>query len=289
MKTGDLKESKHGVPAYVRPGDEHEFVLGSGMDLAHGSALRTVPLQDQWQLANMTYRTGAQLVVTDHRGKDVSLRMWRVTVTQDKPGRGVVLEPLHEGGSFFRGGRAYAVEPLSMVPGMKAVVSHITAEAEFDRLSAASATGKSWAEVSKTVSLLHHLGFLEKTGETRTYGPADEAVQGLKSPRERMEAQGPMAVFRKTELWAKVLVPQFEAFLRSKEKVREVDPRWSEPEADGGDGLEGAGGGDVLDEQAEGPDHDVRAGVGVALAHDALPVDVGPVQAPQVPDQDILP
>ena len=172
VKIGGLKASSFGVPSYMRPEDDAEFVLGSGTDLAKGCVLREVPLQDQWQIANHRYKTDVPLVVSDFRGKESSYRTWSVEATKDMPGRGVVLTPLHEGGTFFRGTKAFIVDPLYLSNSLKAIISHMEAEDFFNRVSVASSTGKGWGDVSRWTSLFHNFGFVEatRTGSTRPGG-----------------------------------------------------------------------------------------------------------------------
>ncbi len=296
MKVSGLRFYAFGAPPYMRPDDEAEFVLGSGTDLAAGCVLRTVPLQDQWQLANARYGEVWHLVVSDFRGKEASHRMWAVTPTDDVPGRGVVLKPLHDGGTLFRGTKAYIVEPLALSNSLRPLIAHILSEASFNRVSVASGTKKGWADVSRLLSLLHGLGFVEPDGTMAEYAQGDPALAALKNDNERRGAMGPRANYRKTGRWGESFIPQWEAFQKSGAKTAEVHAEWSEPADDGDDDAMDAWrgdpivdvGGDVVDAQAEGPDADLRSGVGAGLSGDAATVDEGPVQAPEVPDQDVL-
>ncbi len=288
MKVSGLSFNAYGVPQYMRPDDEAEFVLGSGMELAGGAAMRAVPLQDQWQIANARYvASNGTIVVSDFRGKEAAHRMWSVTPTSDVPGRGVVHRPLHEGGILFRGAKAYVVEPLVLSNALRPLISHMGSEESFNRTSVAAGTRKGLADVSRLMSLLHGLGMIEPDGTTTEYAQDDPALTALKNDNERWTAQGPKVNYRKTGRWGESLAPQWAAFQGSKEKTVELYPEWSGPggaRGDGagdarGDGLVGPVGGDVLDVQAEGPDADLGAGVGAGLAGDPTPVDEGPVQA----------
>lgn len=224
MKIGGLKESQHGVPGYTRPEDYHEFVLGPGTELSNGSVFREVRQQDQWQLATMTFLKGGTLIVSDERGKDNSQRLWTAMPTNDMPGRGVVLTPLHETDVFFRGSRAHAVSSLMLASGLKPVVAHVLSAETFDRVSVASATKKGSGDVSRWVSLLHGLGLIIPAGAPTVYARTDPEVLSLKSEKERENASGSKIRYRKTEAWTTSFVPQWEEFLKSGLKTMECAP-----------------------------------------------------------------
>ncbi len=217
-------EGPLGRPSYVRPDDYHEFVLGPGRELSNGCAFREVRQQDQWQLATFTFKKGGQLIVSDERGKDSSHRTWRVIPTNDMPGRGVVLEPLHEDGAFFRGSRAHAVSPLVLASGLKPILAHITGEETFNRVSVAAATGKGWGDVSRWMSLLHNFAFVEPTRESTLYAGDDPAILALKSEKDRHHAPGNKMNYRKTATWTSSLLPQWEEYMKSGLKTMECAP-----------------------------------------------------------------
>lgn len=226
MKLIDLKEGPSGTPAYMRPGDKHEFVLGPGKELPDGLAFREVRQQDQWQLAGFTYKKGAPLIVSDERDKDNSLRTWRVMLIpmpDGVSGRGVVLEPLHEEGTFFRGTKAHTVSPLVLASGLKPIIAHLKTVETFNRVSVAVGSGKGWGDVSRWLSLLHNLAFIEATREPTFYGKEDPMILALKSEKDRFHAPGNKMNYRKTATWDS-LMKQWEEFLESGLKTMECAP-----------------------------------------------------------------
>lgn len=224
MKIGGLKESQHGVPGYTRPEDYHEFVLGPGTELSNGSVFREVRQQDQWQLATMTFLKGGTLIVSDERGKDNSQRLWTAMPTNDIPGRGVVLKPLHETDVFFRGSRAHAVSPLVLTSGLKPIMAHVSSVETFNRVSVAAETGKGWGDVSRWLSLLHNYAFIEPVNESTFYADDAPEILALKSEKDRHHAPGNKMNYRKTGRWAASLAPQWEEFLKSGLKTVECAP-----------------------------------------------------------------
>lgn len=227
MKLSDLKEGPYGTPAYMEPGDVHEFVLGPGKELPGGLAFREVRQQDQWQLAAFTYKKGGPLIVSDERGKDNSMRTWRVMLIPmpaGVSGRGVVLEPLHEEGTFFRGTKAHAVSPLVLASGLKPIIAHLKIMEAFNRVSVAVESGKGWGDVSRWLSLLHNLAFIEATNEPTFYGREDPMILALKSEKDREHAPGNKMNYRKTKTWESSFIPQWEEFLKSGLKTMECAP-----------------------------------------------------------------
>jgi hypothetical protein len=223
VKLSDLKEGLYGKPDYMKPEDDHEFVLGPGKELSKGCVFREVRQQDQWQLANYTFKKGAALVVSDERGKSNSLRTWNVMPTNDMPGRGVVLMPLHDNGTFFRGTRAHAVSPLILASGLKPIIAHLKTAETFNRVSVAVESGKGWGDVSRWLSLLHNFAFIEPTYEPTLYEEDDPMILALKSDKDRLHAPGSKMNYRKTATWDS-LIRQWEEFLKSGLKTMECAP-----------------------------------------------------------------
>lgn len=260
-----MLESHLGSPSYLRGEDQIEFVLGSGIDLEENATFRAIPLDDQWQLANFSYKGRAPMVVADYRGKG-QYRTWAVHPV-DSPGRGVILEPLHDDGTFFRGGKAFSTDPLILASGVRSILEYMESEASFNRISVAVSTGKGWGDVSRLMALLHNFGFVRATGANTWYGPDSEAVLSLKSDKDRQHAPGNKMNYERTESWTS-LRAQFDHMVAAKLKNLEVM----------------AGSSFVApDKEARLPDGDLVPGEGPA---DALPVpvDEGPVRALEVLD-----
>ncbi len=255
-----------GKPAYMTGEDEVEFVLGVGKDLPGESVFRAIPQDDQWDIANCVYASGAPMVVTDFRGKGQP-RMWRVDPTED-PERGVILTPLHDDGTFFRGRKAFAADPLVLTSGLKVVLEHIDSETSFNKMSVAAATKKGWNDLSKWIALFLSYGFIRATGARTWYGMDSEAVLSLKSYKDRVQAQGNRMNYEKTELWQS-LMGQFHAMIASKAK-----------------GVEASVGLPLVaaDQEAGSPDADLVAGDDTA-GGGAVAVDEGPVDAPEVDEE----
>lgn len=224
VKIGELKAGPYGLPGYVRQEDYHEFPLGPGRELSNDFSLREVRQQDHWQLSTMTFWKGGQLIVSDERGKDNSHRTWQVMPTDDKPGRGVVLIPLHEKDTFFRGSRAHAVSPLVLASGLKPIMAHVSSVETFNRVSVAAETGKGWGDVSRWLSLLHNYAFIAPVNESTFYADDAPEILALKSAKDRHHAPGNKMNYRKTGRWAASLAPQWEEFLKSGLKTVECAP-----------------------------------------------------------------
>lgn len=253
----------------MRPDDDVEFVLGTGRELPGGAVFRAIPQDDQWQIANIVYDRGGPMVVSDYRGKG-QYRTWRVTPVV-APERGVILEPLHDDGTFFRGGKAFSADPLVLATGARSVLDHIESQTSFNRVSVASATGKGWGDVSRWLALFHNYGFVRPTGAATWYGPESEAVLALKSEKDREHAPGNRMNYERTDSWPS-LRAQFDDMVSM--KLKNV-------EAQAVSALVAA------DEEPGPADGDLVAGDG----QDELgpgPVDEGPVPAPEVPDEEAL-
>lgn len=255
-----------GQPAYMTGEDEVAFVLGVGRDLPDGSVFRAIPQDDQWDIANCVYASGAPMVVTDFRGKGQP-RTWRVTPVED-PERGVILSPLHDDGTFFRGQKAFATEPLILTSGLKAVLECLESETSFNRVSVAAATKKGWSDTSRWIALFLGYGFIRATGARTWYGPDSEAVLSLKSYKDRILAQGNRMNYEKTDLWPS-LMGQFHTMVASKAKGVEASV-----------GLPF-----VAPDQEAGPsDADLVPGDDAADGG-TVAVDEGPVDAPEVDEE----
>ena len=211
-----------GAPEHMRAGDAVEFALGSGQDLSRGCSFRKVPIQSQWLLANARYRAGGRVMVTDFRGKG-QYRVWTVEPTEDVVGRGVVLRPVSEGETLFRGDKAYPVDPLVLVPGLQAVVEFMAANESFDRTTVTSGSKRAFSDVSKWMALIHGLGFISATDRRASYSEASPEVAAVKSPKDRAAASGERVVYSKTTTWD-AFFKQWETFSDSGAKSEEARP-----------------------------------------------------------------
>lgn len=254
-----------GIPSYFREDDNVEFVLGKGQNLPGDRFFRAIPQDDQWQIANILYKGGGNYIVSDDGGNGPRWT-WKMTPVES-PERGVILEPLHEG-TFFRGSKAYSADPLILAPGMRTVLDHMESQTSFNRVSVPFATGKGWGEVSRLIALFGNYGFITETGSRTWYGPDSEAVLSLKTDKDREHAPGNKMNYAKTDLWPS-LRAQFDDMVARKLKNVEVVI-----------GLPLV----APDQEAGLPDDDLVPVDGAAESTDALPVDEGPVSAPEVAD-----
>lgn len=224
MPLGNRFRYPNGKPTYFDEGkDRLEFAIGSGKDLDAGVSFRKIDRQDQWQLATAIFKKGGPLVVSDARGKDGIYKTWRVEPSSEPDlGQGIILHPLHEGGSFFRGSKAFATEPLILSTSMKSLIAHIAGNETFNRVSTAAGIGKGWGDVSRDMSLIHNYGFVRATGVPTVYDAGSPEVLALKSEKDREHGPGAKMNYEKTETWPKLLA-QFEAMLDDRKNRVEVE------------------------------------------------------------------